>query len=66
MKTTALRDAMDEVERVSSALRAVRDMVCTGNDLHAVQPDDLSTLLDILLEKLQSAVAAAEGTMRTA
>ncbi|HNV69769.1 MAG TPA: hypothetical protein PKO06_08735 [Candidatus Ozemobacteraceae bacterium] len=62
MKATALRNAMDEVERVSSALRAVRDMVCTGDDLHTVKPDDLSTLLDILLEKLQSAVTAAESS----
>lgn len=55
-------DAADQLDRSPHELRAVSELVCSAEDLHLVQPANLSALLDLLADTM----AARSETVRAA
>jgi len=45
----ATRDALDQLDELHAALSAVADLSAPGNDLHAVNRNNLAMLLGLLL-----------------
>lgn len=47
--------ALDRLENAQSALSGVQDLLCGNTDLNCVNPDNLYTLLGLILAELRSA-----------
>lgn len=61
-------DAADQLDRSSRELRAVSELVCSAEDLHIVDPENLGSLLDLLADtfaarsdRARAAVEALRG-----
>ena len=51
---------LDEIHRMTSALRAVRDLMAPDPTFEPVKREDLTTLLEVVIEQLQGALDRAE------